>query len=83
MNDHETPAPPADTTVRGEVVISTDKAVQIGPVRIVWEVARELKTRSGEWGARDVLARFESEVTTDDTRVEAGSTRWVTPSSPL
>lgn len=72
--DDNTPIPPDDTTVRGEVVISSDRKVRIGPVRVVWEVARELK-KAGNWAKRDVLARFESEVTDDDAWIEQGSTR--------
>jgi hypothetical protein len=68
-------APPDDTTVRGEIVISSEDRVRIGPVRVVWEVARELKGKEGSWGKRDVLARFESEVTTDDLWLERGDTR--------
>ena len=68
-------APPDDTTVRGEVVISSQDKVRIGPVRVVWEVARESKGREGTWGKRDVLARFESEVTTDDIWLESVETR--------
>lgn len=76
-SDDHTPIPPDDTTVRGEVVISSDKTARIGPVRVVWEVARELKANADKWGRRDVLARFESEVTSEDAWVEAGSTRSV------
>lgn len=74
-DDNHTPVPPDDTTVRGEVVISSDRKVRIGPVRVVWEVARELKAKGDGWCGRDVLARFESEVTADDAWIEAGSTR--------
>jgi hypothetical protein len=66
--------PPDDTTVRGEVVLSSEDRVRIGPVRVVWEVARELRGK-GIWGQRDVLARFESEVTMDDAYLEQGTTR--------
>lgn len=66
--------PPDDTTVRGEVVITTEEYVRIGPVRVVWEVARELKGTNLS-GKRDVLARFESEVTMDDSYLEQGETR--------
>ena len=66
--------PPDDTTVRGEVVITTEEYTRIGPVRVVWEVARELKGKHS-WGKRDVLARFESEITTDDSFLDQGETR--------
>jgi len=66
--------PPDDTTVRGEVVITTEEYTLIGPVRVVWEVARELKGRNSR-GKRDVLARFESEVTMYDSYLEQGETR--------
>lgn len=66
--------PPDDTTVPGEIVITAEEQTRIGPVRVVWEVAKESKGKNG-WGKRDVLARFESEVTTDDTSLEHGTTR--------
>jgi len=66
--------PPDDTTVRGEIVISSEEPTRVGPVRVVWEVARESKGIN-TWGKREVLARFESEVTTDDTYLEKGTTR--------
>jgi hypothetical protein len=69
------PAPPDDTTVRGVVNISTETRARIGPVRVVWEVARELKTQTGSLGKRDVLAAFQSQVTEDDTWLESGTTR--------
>lgn len=68
--------PPDDTTVRGEVVLTSEEYVRIGPVRVVWEVARELKGKN-TWEKRDVLARFESEVIMDDSYLEQGETRYV------
>jgi hypothetical protein len=67
--------PADDTTIRGEVVISSEERARIGPIRVVWEVARELREKNMSWGKRDVLARFESEVTTDDIWVGEGLTR--------
>lgn len=66
--------PPDDTTVRGEVVLTSEEQVRIGPVRVVWEVARELKS-GNSWGNRDVLARLESEVSMDDSYLGQGTTR--------
>jgi hypothetical protein len=69
------PVPPDDTTVRGVVAITSDHRARIGPVRLVWEVARELRAEDATWGKRDVLAKFESQVTEDDSWAESGITR--------
>jgi hypothetical protein len=74
-DNDDAPAPPDDTKVRGEIVLSSDEQARVGPIRVVWEVARESKKKDATWGKREVLARFESEVTSDDTLIQIGDTR--------